>query len=62
MQWEGWQSQRSGGLDKHMNTSINIISHEKVVGVWDFPSNLEELHEVMELAVDVSTDNNGSSY
>ena len=36
--------------------SVNIVSHEEVVCVWRLPPNLKQLHQVMKLAVDISTD------
>ena len=36
--------------------SIYKISHEKVVSIRTFSSNLEKLHEVLELTVNVSAD------
>lgn len=36
--------------------SVHIVSHEEVVGVWRLPSYLKQLHEVMELTMDISTD------
>jgi len=36
-------------------SSINIITHKKVVRIWIWSPNSEELHQVMELAVDIST-------
>jgi hypothetical protein len=31
-----------------------LFTHEKVVGVGDVATNAEELHEIMELAVDIT--------
>lgn len=36
-----------------------IRTHEKVVGVWDWASDAKEFHEVVELAVYVTTDGDG---
>jgi len=35
-------------------TSINIITHEEVVGIWVWAPNSEQLHQVMKLAMDIS--------
>jgi len=37
-------------------TSIDIISHEKIVGVGAFPSNSKQFGEIVKLAVNVSAD------
>ena len=37
-------------------SSIDIVTHEQVVGLWRASSNLEKFSQVMELSVDVSTD------
>ena len=36
--------------------AINIVPHEQVVGVRTATSNLEKLHEIMELAMNITTD------
>jgi hypothetical protein len=45
-----------------VGTSINIVAHEEVVGLGDLASDFEEFHEIMELAVDVSADDDGCSH
>ncbi len=42
--------------------SIDVVAHEEVVGVGRDASNLEELHEVVELAMDVSTHGDWAAY
>lgn len=42
-------------------TSVDIITHEEIVALGYLSSNLEKLHQVMELPMDVSTHNDGSS-
>ena len=37
-------------------SSINIVAHEEIVCVWKPSSKSEQLFEIMELAMDVSTD------
>lgn len=51
-----------------MRVSINVWqrgrgwrhTHEQIVGVRVRPANLEELHQVMELPVDVAADGDGA--
>ena len=43
-------------------STINVVTHKQVVGIWQFASKSEELLEIMELAVDVSTNGDGRSY
>ena len=38
--------------------SVHKVPHEEIVGFWALPSHLEELHQVIELAVNVSADLN----
>jgi hypothetical protein len=45
-----------------INTSINIVPHEEIVGVGDIASNLKQLHQIVELPMDVPADNNGRSH
>ena len=42
-----------------VESSVNIIAHEKIVGVRTLASDLKELHEVVELAVDVAAHRHG---
>jgi hypothetical protein len=51
--------EKSDGLNRVV-TSVNIITHEKVVGIGVGSTNLEELHQVVELAVDITTDGDGA--
>ena len=37
-----------------MTETRDMYTHEKIVCVWIGPANLEQLHEIVELAVDVS--------
>lgn len=43
------------------STSVDIVSHEKVVGFWYFASDFEEFHEIVELTVYISADDDGGS-
>lgn len=36
--------------------SVDVVTHEKVVGVWGLPTNFEKLLQVMELTVNVTAD------
>lgn len=51
--------QQSDGLDGEVAT-IDVVSHEEVVGVWVGSTDLEQLHQVVELAVDITTDGDGT--
>jgi hypothetical protein len=42
-------------------TAIDIVAHKKVVGLWHFASDLKQLHKVMELTMNISTDDDWSS-
>jgi len=35
--------------------TVDIISHEKIIGIWGLSANFKELLQVMELSMDVST-------
>ena len=43
-------------------TSINIITHEQIVGFWALAPNSEKFGQVIELAMNVSANSNGCSY
>jgi hypothetical protein len=43
-------------------TSIDVIAHEEVVGVGCLASYFEEFHEIMELAMDVSANDDRRPY
>lgn len=53
--------QEGHGLDRVVS-SINVVAHEEVVGVWELSANHEELTQIMELAVDVTTDGHWSDH
>ncbi|KAH3671911.1 hypothetical protein OGAPHI_000097 [Ogataea philodendri] len=36
-------------------SSVDVISHEQIVCVWARPSDFEQLHQIVELAVNIST-------
>lgn len=42
--------------------SVHIVSHEEVVSVWRLAPDLKQLHQVMELTVDVATDCHRTSH
>ena len=52
--------EKSDSLDAVVS-SINIITHKKIIGVRYVASNFEKFHKIMKLAMDVTTDNNGCS-
>ena len=39
-----------------VEASVDEVSHEQIVGVRAFASNLEQFHQVVELTVDVTAD------
>lgn len=47
-------------LDAVMS-SIDVVAHEEVVTFRNFASDFKEFHEIMELSVDISADNDGCS-
>lgn len=49
------RDQEGDGLDGEVST-IDVVAHEEVVCVWVGAADLEELHQVVELAVDVAAD------
>ena len=48
-------NEKCHSLDRVIST-IDVISHEQVVCVWGASTDLEKLHEIVELAVDITTD------
>lgn len=57
--YPGWIADLEGNQKRHrfhrVIASIHIVTHEKIICVWNFPSNSKQLHQVMELTVYVST-------
>jgi len=49
------------GLDGVVAT-IDVVSHEEVVGVRGLATNLEQFSQVVELAVDVTADGHGGAH
>jgi len=49
------RDEEGDGLDGKVAT-IDIVTHEQIIGVWIGTANLEELHQVMKLAVNISAD------
>lgn len=47
--------QKGHGLDRVV-TTIDVVTHEEVVIIWNIASNFEKLDQVMELTVNISTD------
>lgn len=56
---EGYQKRHR--LDRVV-TAVNIVAHEEIIGRRQLTANSEELHQVMELAVNVAAYGNGASY
>ena len=54
-------NEEGDGLDGVVAT-INVVAHEEIVCVWRVASNLEQFHQVVELAVHVSAHGHGASY
>lgn len=48
------------GLNRVVST-IDIVTHEKVVGVWQLTTNLEEFFKIIELTMDITADGNWCS-
>lgn len=46
--------------DRQTVTDQKILTHEQVVGVWIRTTNFEELHQVVELTVDITTHSDGA--
>lgn len=44
-----------------MRTSIDVITHEKIVWLRYLPSDLEKLHKIVELPMNISTNDNWCS-
>ena len=43
-------------------SSIDVVTHEQVVGIWWTSSDLEKFSQVMELSMDVSADSDWGLY
>lgn len=57
--YPGWIADLEGNQKSHrfhrVIAPIHIVTHEKIICVWNFTSNSKQLHQVMELTVHVST-------
>ena len=51
--------QQAHGLDGVV-ASIDIVSHEQVVGVWGLSAHLEKLHQIVELSMHVTAHRHGA--
>lgn len=49
-------------LDIVSGTPVDIVAHKEIVSVWYFSSETKKFHEIVELAMYVSTDYDRSSY
>ena len=45
-----------------MVPSVDVVSHEEIVGVWGLTSDFEELFQVVELAVDITANGDRCSH
>jgi len=45
-----------------VETTVNEIAHKNVAGLGNFSSLVEELDQIMELSMDISTDSNGCAH
>jgi len=54
-------NQKSDGLDRVV-PSVYVIAHEEVVGVGGLSTNLEQLTQVVELAMDITANGDWSTY
>ena len=43
-------------------SSINVVSHEEVVGVWQFSAKSKKLLQVVELSMDISANGHRGSH
>ena len=50
------QSDQQGHRLDRVVPSVDVVAHKEVVSVRRLTTDLEQLHQVMELTVDVSTD------
>ena len=50
------ESDQQGDRVHTVVSSINIISHEEIIGVGTLPSDPEQLHQVMKLTMNIATD------
>lgn len=55
------RNQKRNCLDRIV-ASVDIVSHEEIVGVWRLPPNLKQLHQVMKLTMDISADCHRTSH
>ena len=53
------RDEQGDGLDGEV-AAVYVVAHEEVVGVWVWPADFEEFHQVVELAVDVAADGHGA--
>jgi len=50
-----FQSDKQGDGLHWVVATVNVISHEEVVGVWGLAANFEQFTQVVELSVNVAT-------
>ena len=49
------------GLDR-VETTVDVVAHENVFGVWDLAATAEQLAQIVELAVNVTADDDGHAH
>ena len=51
-----FESDQQGHCLNAIVASIDVIAHEEIVRLWDLSSDSEQLHQIVELTMDVTTD------
>jgi len=51
-----FESNEQGNSLDGVVSSINVIPHEKVVGIWIWTTDSEKLHQIVKLAVNITAD------
>jgi hypothetical protein len=62
MRVEVSQSQHCDDLHISWYTSVNIVTHKQIICIGYLSTNFEQLHQIMELTVDVSADDHWCSH
>jgi len=60
--WESdFKSNHQGDSLNRVESSVNIVTHEDIVVLWDLTANLEELLKIEELTMDISANGDWGS-
>lgn len=51
-----FESNEQGNSLYGVVSSINVVTHEKIVGIWVGTTDSEQLHQIMKLTVDITAD------